>query len=203
VDVRISQGSDLATVSYTGGCQGTDCAWARADHFRVTIPSRCSLITITFTDQGELFKWLHVSARYVNAQCTGDPEYPSCSVTPTTTRRLAASSEGDTTGLLPSLAQDGQRTGRELLNVTALGVADPRVVTLDQRQRQETESLRDTLLSAPYTSRGEDSPISDIDASVDSKCSIFKVRCKVACASAILKGRVVVVSARKHHVLVC
>jgi hypothetical protein len=183
VQVLVSQGPDQATITYTQGCQGVACAWTRAEHSRVTLPRGCSLISITFTDQGELFKWLHVSARYVSSQCTGDPEYSSCNATVTAFRRLAAAApESNVTALLPEIVEEeltdtvGRGPGRKLLVPFSQGLGDPRVVTLNQIQLQGTEN-DDSPLAAPYQSNQEDCPVSDIDASIDLSCSIFKVLC--------------------------
>ena len=163
----------------------------RADSTRLTLASGCSSVRVTFRDVGAARKWLHVSARRVGAQCTGDPDYPSCNLAlPAISRRLLASPVStDSTSLDNSLDAD------DVVNApldTFSGVVDTgghrgrALARAGERSVDEGEAARDAAAGGadagdscePNDNDDEDSGREDIDAGIDVSCSVFKV-CKL------------------------
>ena len=202
VVVRIAQGEDAATITYADGCQGVDCAWARAERSRAAVASGCSRVTITFQDRGELHKWLHVNARLVSEQCTGSPKYAACAGAEgtNTQRRLSgvpsagASDAWESTalaGVPMDAAFEGPSVRQRALLVEsgALNETDGRTVSISDVERQDVEDGGKEPLAAASQGDEEAGDVADIDEAIDLACSVFKVRFRLQRRNSVLRAQ--------------
>jgi hypothetical protein len=186
VSIDVVQGANGGRIAYQDGCNDlTDCAFPRTDTSRVTLAAGCSSVRIVFTDAGASHKWLHVAARRGSAQCSGEPDYPSCNKASDSAanaarsrRRLASTPIHDETAttLLDTLPRDvatgTASLGRALLKAKERSVGATEV---DQQSADDGAEV-DNNTCEPSDSDGEDDAREDIDSSLDAACSVFAVR---------------------------
>jgi hypothetical protein len=181
VAVTLFQGESRQTVTYQAGCNDNSCSLPRADSARLRLAGGCSVISVIFTDAGLESKWLHVTSRRQSDECSSNPDYPSCNVAARRRSLMAEPRQHD--GLVTDRPRWmlGPSSALHAQGSSDLDTPGRKLQHAWRHRRVYKAWLRkpdkeDPCLADPFHTDEDSDERVDIDAPIDTSCSLFQVQ---------------------------